>query len=92
MPSVAPRAALPPQRPGDRRSSGSRRSGGAGGSSRPQPPPNAAPPRTLLFCKPYDVLCSFTDEAGGNAPRATLKGALYRGFSLDRRHATLLTR
>ena len=73
MPSVAPRAALPPRRG----AAESRRSGGARRSRGPLPPPaaDAAPPRTLLFCKPYDVLCSFTDAGGGSAPRATLKGA-----------------
>ena len=75
MPSVAPRAALPPRRAADGRGGGPSRSGGP---RRPKPPPpaNAAPPRTLLFCKPYGVLCSFTDAGGADgAPRATLKGA-----------------
>jgi hypothetical protein len=76
MPSVAPRAALPPRRAADGRGGPSRGSG----PRRPKPPPlaNAAPPRTLLFCKPYDVLCSFTDAGSADsAPRATLKGAAH---------------
>jgi hypothetical protein len=54
--------------------------------------PSCAPPRTLLFCKPYDVLCSFTDAAGGSAPRATLKGAPrcgIRWFALTKAHGRL---
>jgi len=73
MRSIAPRcAALPSRRP-ERRSGGPR-----SGARRPAPPTprvDAGQERTLLFCKPYDVLCSFTDAGGaGDEPRATLKG------------------
>jgi hypothetical protein len=78
---AAPRAAAG----GDK---SARRPGGGGApkragqrAARPPPPParERGTPRTLLFCKPYDVLCQFTDATGGggdaDAPRATLKGA-----------------
>lgn len=71
------------------------------GSTRQPPPPSRdrGEPRALLFCKPYDVLCQFTDEGAAGAaagtPRATLKDFVpvpdvYAAGRLDRDSEGLL--